>query len=331
MEYKKAGKNGPELSALGLGCMGMSDFYGSRSSRDGDREESIQTIHMALAEGVNFLNTGDFYGIGHNELLIREALKGVSRKPVISVKFGALRSPSGEFLGYDGRPAAVKNFAAHSLTRLGVEVIDIYQPARVDPEVPIEDTVGAIKDLIQEGKVRYLGLSEASPEMIRRAHKVHPVTALEIEYSLATRIVERELLPTIRELGIGMVSYGVLARGLLSGMDPSRMTPEDFRARSPRFQGKNLEANQKHVTLLQNFAREKGCTPAQLAIAWVLHQGKDVIPLMGTRNRTRLKENLDALKIQLSADELSALSEAFPPGTFQGERYPEQQMHLVVK
>lgn len=328
MEYRKLGTNGPEVSALGLGCMAMSDFYGSSKSRD--REESIQTIQMALSEGVNFLNTGDFYGIGHNELLINEALKGVSTKPMISVKFGALRDPSGGFNGYDMRPAAVKNFAAHSLTRLGVDVIDLYQPSRVDPQVPIEDTVGAIKDLIQEGKVRYLGISEATPEMIRRAHKVHPVTALEIEYSLATRVVEKEILQTIRELGIGLVPYGVLSRGLLSGKLPESMETADFRAHSPRFQGKNLEANQKHVNLLQNIAREKGYTAAQLAFAWVLHQGKDIVPLMGTTNRSRLKENLDALRIQLSIEELSQLSEAFPAGTFEGNRYPEWGMHLVV-
>ncbi len=329
MKMRKLGTNGPMVSEVGLGCMGMSDFYGSKETRN--RAEAIATIHAALDSGINLLNTGDFYGIGHNELLIAEALKGRSEKPLISVKFGALRTPQGGFGGFDARPSAVKNFAAYSLTRLGVEVIDIYQPARVDPSVPIEETVGAIADLIQEGKVRYLGLSEASPENLIRAHKVHSVSALEIEYSLATRVVERELLQTARELGIAIVPYGILSKGLLSGKLDNSTVATDSRAHSPRFQGKNLEVNRKRVSLLQQLANDKGCSPAQLAIAWVLHRGEDIIPLLGSSKRTSLSENLEALRIQLSAEDMKLLDQSFPEGSFEGDRYPTQQMQHVVK
>ncbi|XDD50840.1 aldo/keto reductase [Leptospira sp. WS92.C1] len=329
MHQRKLGINGPLVSEVGLGCMGMSDFYGTKETRD--RAESLRTIQMALEAGISLLNTGDFYGIGHNELLIAEALKTISAKPLISVKFGAMRNPSGGFIGYDARPSAVKNFAAYSLTRLGMEVIDIYQPSRVDPTIPIEETVGAISELIQEGKVRYLGLSEASPENIRRAHKVHPVTALEIEYSLATRLIEKEILSTARELGIGIVAYGVLSRGLLSGSINGSLQDEDFRSHSPRFMGKNLESNLERVNVLQELAKEKNCTPAQLAIAWVLHQGNDIVPLIGSTRTSSLKENLGSLSIKLSPDDLKRIGDSFPDGTFQGERYPAFQMQTVAK
>ncbi|TGL64039.1 aldo/keto reductase [Leptospira sarikeiensis] len=329
MKQRKLGKNGPMVSEVGLGCMGMSDFYGTKETRN--RQESIATIHEALDSGINLLNTGDFYGTGHNELLISEALKTRAEKPMISVKFGGLRSPSGAFIGYDFRPNSVKNFAAHSLTRLGLDVIDIYQPSRIDPEIPVEETVGAIADLIKEGYVRYLGLSESSPENLRRAHKVHPVTALEVEYSLATRVIEKELLQTARELGIAVIPYGIVGRGLLTGKIESSLKVADFRTNSPRFQGKNLEANLERVSLLQELAKKKGCTTAQLAIAWVLHRGEDIVPLIGSTRRESLRENLTALSISLTAEELRILDESFPEGAFQGDRYPSHLMQLVVK
>jgi aryl-alcohol dehydrogenase-like predicted oxidoreductase len=328
MKTKKLGKNGPEVSSLGLGCMGMSDFYGSKTSRNDT--ESVETIRAALGAGINFLNTGDYYGSGHNELLIREALKGQRHKPVISVKFGLLRTPMGGVLGLDTRPEAVKNFAAYSLNRLGVEAIDIYQPGRINPAIPIEDTVGAIADLIREGKVKHLGLSEANAEQLRRAHKVHPVTAVEIEYSLATRVVEKELLQTCRELGVGIVAYGVLSRGLLSGALQGKFEPSDFRSHAPRFTGENFETNKKSVSRLEEIARLKKCTPSQLAIAWVLHRGEDILPLVGTTKKSRLLEYLAALKVQLSAEDMRLIGNAFPDGAFAGSRYAEQQMGLVV-
>lgn len=328
MDTKKLGRIGPVVSALGLGCMGMSDFYGSKESRND--AESIETIRAALDAGVNFLDTGDFYGVGHNELLIREALKGRSEKPVISVKFGILRTPTGGFSGIDTKPESMKNFAAYSLTRLGAEVIDIYQPARINPGIPIEDTVGAIADLIKEGKVKYLGLSEASPELIRRAHKVHPVTAVEVEYSLASRVIERELLVTCRELGIGIVAYGVLSRGLLSGGLTGRYPISDFRAHAPRFTGENFETNKKHVLMLERIAEEKNCTTSQLAIAWVMHRGDDILPLIGTTKRNRLYENLSAADVRLTKEDIQRIDAAFPEGAFAGQRYAEQQMGVVV-
>lgn len=328
MQSIQLGKIGPRVSAPGLGTMGMSDMYGSKTTRD-DRQ-SIQTIRAALDAGINFLDTGDYYGMGHNELLIREALKGRSDKPVISVKFGALRSPSGAWLGFDTRPEAVKTFAAYSLTRLDVEAIDIYQPGRIHPAIPIEDTVGAIADLIKEGRVKYLGLSEASPEIIRRAHAVHPVTAVEVEYSLASRVIEKEVLAVCRELGIGIVAYGVLSRGLLSGELTGEFAPGDFRAHAPRFTGENFEENKKRVALLQELARQKGCTPSQLALAWVLHQGNDILPLFGTTKESRLKENIDAAGIRLTPEELDYLDKNFPEGAFAGSRYAAPQMGMVV-
>lgn len=328
MNKKRLGVNGPVVSALGLGCMGMSDFYGSKASRND--EESIETIKAALDGGVNFLDTGDFYGVGHNELLIRDAIKGRSEKPLISVKFGILRTPAGGFSGIDTKPESVKNYAAYSLTRLGVDAIDIYQPARIHPGIPIEDTVGAIADLIKDGKVKYLGLSETSPELVKRAHKVHPVTAVEVEYSLASRVIEKELLKTCRDLGIGIVAYGVLSRGLLSGGLTGKYDVTDFRAHAPRFTGENFDANKKRVAVLEEMANEKGCTAAQLAIAWALHRGDDILPLIGTTKRNRLYENLGATEVKLSSDDVTRISHAFPEGSFSGPRYAEQQMASVV-
>ena len=328
MKTMQLGTIGPKISALGLGTMGMSDMYGTKQTRNDT--DSIQTIHAALDMGINFLDTGDYYGMGHNELLIRESLKDRKDKPVISVKFGALRSPSGDWLGFDTRPEAVKTFAAYSLTRLNVEVIDIYQPGRINPTIPIEDTVGAIADLIKQGKVKYIGLSEASPELIRRAHKVHPVTAVEVEYSLASRIIERELLQVCRELGIGVVAYGVLSRGLLSGELTGNFPVTDFRAHAPRFTGENFEANKKKVAILQDMAKKNNSTASQVALAWVLHQGNDILPLFGTTKKNHLKENIEATEIKLTADELDTLNKTFPEGVFAGTRYAAPQMGMVV-
>jgi aryl-alcohol dehydrogenase-like predicted oxidoreductase len=328
MKTIQLGKNGPKVSAIGLGTMGMSDMYGSKDTRND--AESIQTIQAALNMGISFIDTGDYYGAGHNELLIREALKGRKEKPVISVKFGALRSPLGEWLGFDTRPEAVKNFAAYSLMRLNVEAIDIYQPGRINPAIPIEETVGAIADLIKQGKVKYLGLSEATPELIRRAHKVHPVTAVEVEYSLASRVIEKELLKVCRELEIGVVAYGVLSRGLLTGELTGQYPPSDFRAHAPRFTGENFEANKKRVELLIEMAKEKSCTASQLALAWVLHQGNDILPLFGTTKISRLKENVAATTIQFSSAEIEYLNSNFSEGAFAGTRYAAPQMGMVV-
>ncbi|HUI65343.1 MAG TPA: aldo/keto reductase [Bacteroidota bacterium] len=328
MTTRALGRSGPAVSAMGLGCMGMSDFYRSKDARDD--AESIRTIHAALEAGITLLDTGDFYGLGHNEALIARALAGRRERALISVKFGALRSPSGAFLGLGTRPALVKTFAAYSLQRLGVEAIDIYQPTRVDPSVPVEETVGAVADLIREGKVRYLGMSEASAENLRRAHATHPVTALQIEYSIATRMIEREILPLARSLGIGVVAYGALSRGLLGGALSGPFTPGDFRAHAPRFNAENLPHNLKQVALLNSMAQKKGCTCAQLAIAWVLSQGNDIVPIVGTTRRDRLSENLKALDVTLGAEELGEIARAFPPGSFSGERYPQEQMRIVA-
>jgi aryl-alcohol dehydrogenase-like predicted oxidoreductase len=325
MQTRQLGAHGPRVSEVGLGCMGMSNAYGHR-----DESESIATIHAALDAGVNFVNTGDFYGMGHNEMLLAEALKNRREQAFISVKFGAQRDPQGNFVGMDMRPGSVKNFAAYSLQRLGTDVIDLYQPARVAPDVPIEETVGAIKELIEQGYVRYLGLSEANPEILRRAHKVHPVAALEVEYALATRVIERELLATARELGIAVVAYGALGRGLLSGqLDTQNLG--GFRMQSPRFMGDNLHTNLEQVEKLRAIAEAKGCTPAQLAIAWVMHQGQDIITLIGTSTRSRLHENLKAPGVSLSPSELENLSVTFPEDCFVGERYPDAQMSYVVQ
>ncbi len=328
METRLLAKNGPKVSVLGLGCMGMSDFYGTKETRND--VESIETIKAALDAGINFLNTADYYGSGHNELLIREAIKGRNEKPVISVKFGGLRTPSGGFSGFDLRPEAVKNFAAYSLIRLGVDVIDIYEPGRIVPGFPIEDTIGVIADLIKEGKVRYIGLSEANADQLRKAYAVHPISVVEVEYSLATRVIEKELLPVCRQLGVGIVAYGVLSRGLLTGTLTGKFAPTDFRAHAPRFTGENFEANKQRIATLIRMSVKKECTPSQLAIAWILHQGLDIVPLIGTRRRKSLEENVATLAIKLTDEDLKTLDQDFPEGAFSGTRYAEQQMGMVV-
>lgn len=323
MEQRKLGSTGPAVAAIGLGCMGMSDFYGPA-----DRSESIATIHAALDAGITLLDTGDFYGMGHNEMLIREALTGRNRNDVqISVKFGALRDPNKGFLGYDSRPAAIRNFVAYSLQRLGVDMIDIYRPARLDPDVPIEETVGAMADMVKAGWIKHIGLSEVGSDTIRRAHAVHPIVDLQIEYSLLARGIESDILKTCRELGIGITAYGVLARGLISGhWTKDRSAAQDFRAMSPRFQGTNLDANLMLVDSLRRVADDVGASPAQVAIAWVAAQGNDIVPLVGARRQDRLTEALGALRLKLSPTHLAALAEAFPPGVAAGARYPEAQL-----
>jgi aryl-alcohol dehydrogenase-like predicted oxidoreductase len=314
-------------SAIGLGCMGMSGMYGPA-----DETESIGTIHAAMDAGITLLDTGDFYGAGHNELLIREALRTRDRDQVmISVKFGALRDPGGGFIGNDGRPEAVKNYLTYTLTRLGTDHVDIYRPARVDPTVPIEETIGAIAEMVEAGYVRHIGLSEAGPEAIRRAATVHPIVDLQIEYSLMSRGVEREILPVCRELGIGITAYGVLSRGLLSGhwSKDRPLAERDFRGRSPRFSGDNLDHNLTLVEALRKVAEARGVTVAQTAIAWVLSRGEDIVPLIGARRRDRLQEALDALDVELTEDDLTAIEDAVPPGSAAGDRYDAAQMaHL---
>ncbi len=326
METRQLGINGPNVSALGLGCMGMSDFYGPA-----DRTESIATIHAALEAGMTLLDTGDFYGMGHNEMLIREALASAGPRNVqISVKFGALRGPDTSWLGYDSRPAAVRTFLSYSLQRLGVDAIDIYRPARLDPSVPIEETIGAMAELKQAGYIKHLGLSEVGSETIRRAHTVHPIADLQIEYSLISRGIESDILKTCRELGIGITAYGVLSRGLISGhWSKDRASGSDFRGRAPRFQGDNLEQNLALVETLRTIAEEIGATPAQVAIAWVAAQGDDIVALVGARRRDRLDEALGAVCVKLTEVHLAALDKAFPPGVAAGGRYPDSQlMHM---
>jgi aryl-alcohol dehydrogenase-like predicted oxidoreductase len=324
MEMRRLGVNGPIVSAVGLGCMGMSDFYGPA-----DEGESIATIHEAIDRGVTFLNTGDFYGMGHNELLIARAIEGRRDRVFISVKFGALRDPSLAFVGFDARPAALKTFLTYTLRRLRTDYVDLYQPARVDPSVPIEETVGAMAELVKAGYIRHIGLSEASGATVRRANAVHPITALETEYAVLTREIEAETLPTLRALGIATVAYGVLSRGLIGGAEKGLGAAGDYRTRLPRFQGDNLAANTKLVDTLGAIAREKGATAAQLAIAWVLARGKDVIPLIGARTRTRLAEALPALDLELTAEDLARIDGAFPVGAVAGDRYDQHGMAMV--
>ncbi|MFF9805813.1 aldo/keto reductase [Streptomyces coeruleorubidus] len=330
MRTRTLGTTGPQVSALGLGCMGMSALYG-----EADRAESVATVHAALEAGVTLLDTGDFYGMGHNEMLIGEALRTVSaarrEQALVSVKFGALRDPDGGWSGYDGRPAAVKNFAAYSLQRLGVDHIDVYRIARLDPDVPIEETVGAIAELVEKGYVRHIGLSEVGADTVRRAAATAPISDLQIEYSLISRGIEDEILPTTRELGIGITAYGVLSRGLISGHFTAdrQLGAGDFRAMSPRFQGDNLRHNLNLVEALRKIAEQKGVSVAQIAIAWVLSRGEDVVPLVGARRRDRLTEALGALDVTLDAADLAAIEEAVPPGAAAGDRYPAAQMaHL---
>jgi aryl-alcohol dehydrogenase-like predicted oxidoreductase len=326
MKQLQLGAAGPRVSALGLGCMGMSGMYGPA-----DRAESIATIHAALERGITLLDTGDFYGMGHNELLIGEALKGRDRdRAVVSVKFGALRDPAGGWSGYDARPTAVKNFLAYTLQRLGLDHIDIYRPARLDPNVPIEDTIGAIGNLVKAGYVRHIGLSEMGANTIRRAAAAHAVCDLQIEYSLISRGIENAILPTCRELGIGITAYGVLSRGLISGhWQQDATVAGDFRTLSPRFQKGNLEKNLALVEALRTIAAPRGASVAQLAIAWVAAQGEDIVPLIGARRRDRLDESLGALDIALTTDELQAIEKAVPKDAAAGDRYPQTLMaHL---
>jgi aryl-alcohol dehydrogenase-like predicted oxidoreductase len=327
METRTLGTTGPRTSALGLGCMGMSDLYGPA-----DEAEGIATIHAALDAGVTLLDTGDFYGMGHNELLVREALRGRRREAVLlSVKFGAQRGPDGAWLGYDARPQAVKTALAYTLKRLGTDHVDVYRPARVDPAVPIEDTVGAIAELVKAGYVRHVGLSEAGAETIRRAHAVHPIVDVQLEWSLVSRGIEDEVVPALRALGIGVTAYGVLSRGLISGhwSKDRALPPNDFRRHAPRFQAENVGRNVALAEALRVIAEEKGVTVAQLAIAWVLARGPDVVPLVGARRRDRLDESLGALRVKLSEADLRRIEAAVPPGAAAGQRYAPQQMAML--
>jgi aryl-alcohol dehydrogenase-like predicted oxidoreductase len=324
MNTRQLGATGPQVSALGLGCMGMSGMYGPA-----DRAEGIATIHDALAAGIDLLDTGDFYGMGHNELLIAEALRGRPREDYkLSVKFGAQRDPSGAWVGYDASPAAVKTALAHSLTRLGVEYVDVYRPARLDPKVPIEETVGAIAELVQAGYVRHIGLSEVGAETIGRAAATHAICDVQIEYSLISRGVEQAILPACRELGVAITAYGVLSRGLISGHFAAdrELAANDFRARAPRFSAENRAHNLALIEELRALAEARGATVAQVAIGWVLARGEDVVPLIGARRPERLEEALGALELELSDEDVAALERAIPADAAAGDRYPQPQM-----
>jgi len=324
LKTRTLGNNGPTVSALGLGAMGMSDFYGPA-----DRVESVATLKAALDEGITLLDTGDFYGSGHNEILVGEAIRGRRRdEVVISVKFGALRDPQGNFTGVDLRPVAIRNFLAYSLKRLNTDYIDVYRPARMPPGTDVEEVVRTLADLVKAGYIRHIGLSEIGAKTLRRAVAVHPIVDLQIEYSLASRDIEPEILPTARELGVGITAYGVLSRGLLSGHWSSNraVTASDFRARSPRFQGANLEKNLRLVEAIRAVAQRKGITVAQAAIAWVLSRGEDIIPLIGARTRERLDEALGAAEITLTGPDLDELARALPAEAVAGARYPEHSL-----
>lgn len=326
MQYRQLGAIGPNVSEIGLGCMGMSGMYGPS-----DRAESIATIHAALDAGINLLDTGDFYGMGHNEMLIAEALKGKNREDaIISVKFGALRDPGAGWIGFDGRPEAVKTSLAYTLQRLSVDYIDVYRPARLDPNVPIEDTIGAIADMVKAGYVKHIGLSEVGSATVRRAAAVHPIADLQIEYSLISRGIEDGILQTCRELGISITAYGVLSRGLISGhWQKDAAAPTDFRTHSPRFQGENVDKNLALVESLKTIADNKGASVAQIAIAWVAAQGKDIVPIVGARRRDRLTESLGSIELTLTQDDMAAIESALPKGSASGTRYAAAQMaHL---
>ena len=325
IETTTLGRGGPVVSRVGLGLMGMSGIYGQA-----DDQESLATIHAAVDAGITLLDTGDFYGMGHNELLLRDALRrGIPRDRVfIQVKFGGQRDPSGAFVGHDTSPTMVKSSLAYTLTRLGTEYVDLYQPARLDPRVPIEDTVGAVAEMIQAGYVRYLGLSEMGVDTIRRAHAVHPVSELQIEYSLMSRGIERSILPAVRELGISITAYGILSRGLLS-IGTAQLAANDPRARFPRFRGENHARNLELLAGLETIAEAREGTAAQLAIAWVASRGHDIIPLIGTKRRDRLAEALQALDLALSTDELAAIEAAIPAGAVAGERYDAAQLTML--
>ena len=323
---RRLGANGPEVSAIGLGCMGMSEFYGA-----GDEQESITTIHHAIERGVNFLDTADMYGVGRNEELVGKAIRDRRDRVFLATKFGNVRGPAGEFLGVKGDPDYVRSACEASLKRLGVDVIDLYYQHRVDPNVPIEDTVGAMLRLKDEGKVRFLGLSEAAPRTIRRAAAVTTITAVQTELSLWSRDAEAEVLPTVRELGIGYVAYSPLGRGFLTGQikSPDDFPEDDFRKFHPRFQGENFAKNIALVREVEKMAREKGCTTAQLALAWVLAQGDDIVPIPGTKRVRYLDENIGALEVKLTDEELRRLDEILPPGAASGQRYHERGMETV--
>jgi aryl-alcohol dehydrogenase-like predicted oxidoreductase len=321
METTTLGRGGPVVSRAGLGLMGMSGVYGRA-----DDQESIATIRAAVDAGITLLDTGDFYGMGHNELLLRDALRVIPRESVfIQVKFGGQRDPSGAFVGHDTSPAMVKSSLAYTLTRLGTDYVDLYQPARLDPRVPIEDTVGAIVEMVRVGYVRHIGLSEVGADTIRRAHSVHPIAALQIEYSLMSRGIEAEILPVVRELGISVTAYGILSRGLLSS-GTARLAPNDPRTRFPRFRAENHARNLELLAALEAIAEARGVTAAQLAIAWVASRGDDIIPLIGTKRRDRLAEALKALDLILSADELAAIEAAVPASAVAGDRYDAAQV-----
>lgn len=319
---RRLGAGGPEVFPIALGCMGMSGVYGPA-----DEGESLATIHAAMDAGVNLIDTGDFYGMGHNELLVGRAVRLERDEVYLSVKFGAQRGPDGSWLGYDARPVSVKTWLAYTLQRLGTDYIDIYRPARLDPKVPIEDTIGAIADMIKAGYVRYIGLSEVGPETIRRAAAVHPIVDLQIEYSLVSRGPENKIFPVLGELGIAATAYGVLSRGLLSGSATGG--PGDFRAYFPRFQGENRSRNQRMVEQLREIAAGKGISQVQLAIAWVLAKGQSIVPVMGARTRAQLSETLAAVNVTLSPDEIAAIEAAIPAEAVAGSRYGEEQMRVL--
>jgi aryl-alcohol dehydrogenase-like predicted oxidoreductase len=327
VEKRHLGRNGPAVSALGLGCMGMSEFYGTR-----DDDESIATMHRTIELGVNFLDTADIYGHGDNEILVGKAIRGLRDKVFLATKFGVVRSRTDPNVrGVNGSAAYIRSACDASLKRLGVEVIDLYYQHRVDPNVPIEETVGAMADLVRAGKVRYLGLSEASAQTIRRAHKVHRISALQTEYSLWTRDPEDEILPTTRELGIGFVAYSPLGRGFLTGQIKrfEDFAPDDYRRNSPRFQAENFQKNLELVKRVEELAKEKKCTPGQLALAWLLAQGEDIIPIPGTKRRKYLEENVGALNVRLTPQDLRRIDEVAPHGAAAGKRYPEAMMAAV--